>query len=190
MMNFDTFPDITTERLQLRQIQTSDAEALFSYFSKDEVTQFFDLPTFKTIQEAHDLIKSWHERYSRNDSIRWAICLKNQPEKLIGTCGFHNFSPEHFRAEIGYELHPDYWRKGMMSEAIRAIIPFGFNTFRLNRIEAFIDPDNVSSRKLLEKVNFDSEGVLHDYFFEKGTFVDAEIFALLRKNQYRLSAAR
>lgn len=181
-MNFDTFPVLTTQLLLLRQIQASDAEALFSYFSKDEVTKFFDLPTFQKIAEAHDLIKTWQERYLKKDTIRWAICLKDQPEKLIGTCGFHNFAAEHFRAEIGYELHPDFWQKGIMTEAILAIVPFGFKTFHLNRIEAFIDPQNLSSRKLLEKLNFASEGILHDYFYEKGRFVDGEIFALLKKD--------
>lgn len=181
-MNFDKFPVLNTARLHLRQIQATDADALFSYFSKDEVTEYFDLPTFKTIEEAHQLIKDWAERYERGNTIRWAICLRDNPEALIGTCGFHNFSAEHFRGEIGYELHPDYWRKGLMTEAISTIVPFGFEQFNLNRVEAFIDPANVSSRKLLEKVHFSAEGILRDYFFEKGVFVDAEIFALLRKN--------
>lgn len=183
-MTLNVFPDLTTERLQLRQIQASDAAALFSYFSKDEVTKFFDLPTFQAMEEAQELIRNWEKRYLDNNAIRWAICLKQQPDKLIGTCGYHNFSKENFRGEIGYELHPDYWQKGLMTEALSAIISFGFNNFNFNRIEAFINPDNISSRKLLEKINFRSEGVLHDYFFEKGRFVDGEIFALLKRNQH------
>lgn len=181
-MNFNAFPVLTTGHLRLREIQPSDAEALFDYFSRDEVTEFFDLPTFKTLDEAHNLVKMWEERYAMKDTIRWAICLKKQPDKLIGTCGFHNFATEHFRAEIGYELHPDFWQKGLMTEAISTIIQFGFTTLQLNRIEAFIDPANLVSRKLLGKVGLISEGVLHDYFFEKERFVDGEIFALLRKN--------
>ncbi|MFD2555495.1 GNAT family N-acetyltransferase [Sphingobacterium tabacisoli] len=180
-MSFDKFPLLSTERLQLRQIQPSDAEALYSYFSKDEVTEFFDLPTFQDIKEAHDLVKIWEDRYVRKDTIRWAICLKEEPEKLIGTCGFHNFATEHSRAEIGYELHPRFWQKGMMTEAIQCILDYGFSQFKLNRIEAFIDPANIASRRLLEKVGLSSEGTLRDYFFEKGRFVDGEIFAVLQR---------
>ncbi|WP_300669121.1 GNAT family protein [Soonwooa sp.] len=182
MINIETFPILTTERLVLRELKVSDAEALFSYFSKDEVTIYYDLYTFTSVEEADDLIKTWQERWQKKDTIRWAICLKNNPEKLIGTCGFHNFSPPNFRAEIGYELHPDFWQKGLMTEAIACILNFGFETLQLHRIEAFIDPENISSRKLLEKVKLQSEGILRDYFFEKERFVDAEIFALLKKN--------
>ncbi|WP_343560366.1 GNAT family N-acetyltransferase [Sphingobacterium sp.] len=178
----DTFPILSTERLFLRQIQPSDAPALFSYFSKDEVTLYFDLPTFQHMAEADELVKTWQKNFLQKVAIRWAICLKDNPDQLIGSCGFHNFSVEHFRAEIGYELHPDFWQQGIMTEAISTLISFGFDNYKLNRIEAFIDPDNVASRRLLEKMNLVSEGILHDYFFEKGRFVDGEIFALLKKN--------
>lgn len=178
----DTFPILTTSRLYLRQILDSDAESLFAYFSKDEVTVYYDLPTFESIEEAYTLISNWQQNFEKGTAIRWAICLKTDPQQLVGTCGFHNFSAEHFRAEIGYELHPDFWQQGIMTEAICAIISFGFDNCRLNRIEAFIDSDNLASRRLLEKMNLTSEGVLRDYFFEKGRFVDGEIFALLKKN--------
>ncbi|WP_293945180.1 MULTISPECIES: GNAT family N-acetyltransferase [unclassified Sphingobacterium] len=178
----DIFPILSTERLSLRQIQHSDAPALFSYFSKDEVTLYFDLPTFQHVDEAYKLVKTWQENFQQKKAIRWAICLKDNPNQLIGSCGFHNFSSEHFRAEIGYELHPAFWQQGIMTEAVSAMISFGFEGYKLNRIEAFIDPDNLASRKLLEKMNLVSEGILRDYFFEKGRFVDGEIFALLKKN--------
>ncbi|MBB1139088.1 GNAT family N-acetyltransferase [Myroides sp. WP-1] len=180
-MFFKEFPTLQTDRLLLRALHFTDAPALFDYFSKDEVTAFYDLPTFQSIQEAHELLLAWQERYFNEDAIRWAITLQERPDHLIGTCGFHNFSIENSRAEIGYELHPDFWQTGIMTEAVRAIIPFGFQSFNLHRIEAFIDPINISSRKLLEKVGLQSEGVLRDYFYEKGKFVDAEIFSLLQR---------
>ncbi|WP_410880594.1 GNAT family N-acetyltransferase [Myroides sp. DW712] len=180
-MFFKEFPTIQTDRLLLRALHFTDAPALFDYFSKDEVTDFYDLPTFQSIEEAHELLLAWQERYQNQEAIRWAITLQERPDQLIGTCGFHNFSIENARAEIGYELHPNFWRNGIMTEAIAAIIPFGFTKFELNRIEAFIDPANISSRKLLEKVGLQAEGVLRDYFFEKGKFVDGELFSLLKR---------
>lgn len=180
-MFFKDFPTLETDRLLLRSLHFIDAPALFAYFSKDEVTEFYDLPTFQSLEEAHELLLAWQNRYQNQEAIRWAITLRQQPERLIGTCGFHNFSTENFRAEIGYELHPDFWKTGIMTEAIKALIPFGFETFDLHRIEAFIHPTNISSRKLLEKVGLQSEGVLRDYFYEKEKFVDGEIFSLLKK---------
>lgn len=179
-MNITPFPILQSSRLVLRPIEANDAKALFDYFSKDEVTEFYDLPTFTTIGEATALIENWQERYSKGENIRWAITLKDTPGELMGTCGFHNFAKEHRRAEIGYELNPKYWRQGIMFEALTILLAFGFNELDLHRIEAFIDPENIASRYLLEKSGLNSEGVLHGYFYEKGRFVDAEIYALLR----------
>ena len=181
-MFFNEFPTLQTDRLILRSLHFTDAPALFDYFSRDEVTEFYDLPTFQSIDEARELLLAWQERYQQDNAIRWAIAFIERPDQLIGTCGFHNFSTENARAEIGYELHPDFWQSGIMTEAVKAIIPFGFNAFNLHRIEAFIDPSNISSRRLLTKVGLQSEGILRDYFFEKEKFVDAEIFSLLKRD--------
>ncbi|WP_413513157.1 GNAT family N-acetyltransferase [Myroides odoratus] len=180
-MFFKEFPTLQTPRLVLRALHFTDAPALFAYFSKDEVTEFYDLSTFESLEEAHELLLDWQNRYQNQDAIRWGIALQQQPERLIGTCGFHNFSIENSRAEIGYELHPDFWQKGLMTEAIKALIPFGFEAFNLHRIEAMIHPTNNSSRKLLEKVGLQSEGILREYFYEKEKFIDAEIFSILSR---------
>jgi len=180
-MLFPEFPILTSGQLLLRRITPVDAGRLYDNFSRDEVTEFFDLPTFQSIDEADQLVVEWEDRYQKKEAIRWAITFSDDPDRLIGTCGFHNFALEHARAEIGYELDPNYWQKGIMTTAVSRIIQFGFEQFNLNRIEAFIDPDNVASRRLLNKLALRSEGILRDYFFEKGRYVDGEIFALLRK---------
>ncbi|MFD0959651.1 GNAT family N-acetyltransferase [Paenibacillus chungangensis] len=176
----NTFPVIYTERLTLRQLRPEDSMHLFHYFSRDEVTEFYDLESFTSIKQATDLIDSWNKRYETEQGIRWAISLKNE-ERVIGTCGYHNWAKEHSKAEIGYELTPEYWRQGIMTEAIAAILQYGFQSLQLNRIEAFIDPANISSRKLLLKAGLAEEGLLRDCFFEKGQFVDAVIFSILRR---------
>lgn len=110
-----------------------------------------DLDSFQTVEQAGALIRLWNQRFEDGQGIRWGIALK-EDDRLIGTCGFHEWKKAHYKAEIGYELSPEYWRNGMMTEAIGAILEFGFRVWGLNRIEAFIDPRNVASRKLLEKL--------------------------------------
>ncbi len=176
-----SFPIIKTDRLLLRELREEDAMDIYSYFSKDEVTRFYDLYTFTEVQQASDLLQLWINRFYQDEGIRWGIVLKDSQNRLIGTCGYHSWSKEHNRAEIGYELHPDYWGKGLMTEAIDSIVQYGRDALRLRRIEAFIDPINESSGKILEKVGMQSEGVLRDYFFEKGRFVDAEIYAKINQ---------
>ncbi|BCG59452.1 hypothetical protein PUR_28770 [Paenibacillus sp. URB8-2] len=92
----------------------------------------------------------------------------------------------HYKAEIGYELTPEYWRQGYMTEVIQKIIEFGFNNLGLNRIEAFVEPENVGSRKVLEKIGLSEEGTLKEHFYWRNRFVETVIYAILKKD-YKVS---
>ncbi len=175
-------PELISPRLRLRALTLQDAEAIYDYFSQDIVTEYYDLETFTCLQEAEHLIQIWHARFTQQTSLRWGIVLQ-ETNKLIGTCGLHHFSMENSRAELGYELHPAYWQQGLMTEALEAVLEYGFKTFNLHRIEAFIDPANDASLGLLQKLGFESEGILRDYFFEKGRFVNAQILSKLNTSQ-------
>ncbi|MBN3526741.1 GNAT family N-acetyltransferase [Paenibacillus apiarius] len=175
-----SFPILETDRLRLRQLRAEDAQELYHYFSQDEVTQYYDLESFVEMRQAEELIANWNRRYEEQQGIRWGITYKPD-DVIIGTCGFHNWFKDHRKAEIGYELTPEYWRQGIMTEAIAQVMKFGFEEMGLHRIEAFIDPDNISSRKLLEKAGLREEGRLRECFYEKGQFVDAVIFSILKR---------
>ncbi|GGH55219.1 putative N-acetyltransferase YoaA [Paenibacillus silvae] len=177
----NTLPNLAAERVTLRQLRLEDAAELFDYFSKDEVTEFYDLESFIEVKQAEELIHRWNDRYAKLEGMRWGITYPAE-DKVIGTCGFHNWSKEHFKAEIGYELAPEHWRKGLMTEVIGRVVQYGFKELGLHRIEAFVDPKHIASRKLLEKAGFTEEGTLRDCFYEKGKFVDAVVYAILSKD--------
>lgn len=177
---FKFFPVLETERLVLRQLQLKDAPQIYSYFSLDKVTEFYDLETFTSEEQAIHLIDRLLLRYSSGKQIRWGITLKGS-DNIIGTCGFHAIERDHYKVEIGYELHPDYWRKGIMSEVINIVVDYAFSTMGINRVEAFYDPMNIASRRALEKNGFQYEGVLRKRFFEKGKFMDAAIAAIIKE---------
>lgn len=178
---FDEFPEIETENLILREILPDDAEAIFRIFSDDEVTRYYDLSTYTTIEQAYELIDFFDESFELERAIRWGITRKSDG-LLVGTCGYVWLRT--YRGEIGYELARPYWRQGIMTEAVDAIVDFGFRELGLNRIEALTMVDNVASVALLRKVGFVQEGILrqHDYF--KGKFHDMRLFALLRDDYY------
>ncbi len=90
----------------------------------------------------------------------------------------------HYKAAIGYELSPEYWYQGFMTEVIEKIVEYGFHHLELNRIEAFVEPKNVGSRRVLEKTGFREEGVLKEHYYWRNSFVDNVVFALL-KNDYK-----
>jgi len=177
------FPMIETKRFVLRRITANDANEVYDYFSKDEVTQYYDLDSFREIEQAIDLIERWDERFENNQGIRWGIA-KKEDNKLIGSCGYHHWAKEHFKAEIGYELSPQYWRQGVMTEVLKVVLSYGFQQMNLHRIEAFYDPDNIASKRSLLKAGFRYEGTLRKCFFEKGKFVDAEICSQLSSDFY------
>lgn len=115
------FPIVETERLILREIIDEDATDLFRCFSNHLVTQYYGLELFVTIEEAEKLIETFSKNYKEKRGVRWGIERK-EVKGIIGTIGFNAWSPKHKRAEIGYELHPDFWRKGYTKEAVAEIV--------------------------------------------------------------------
>jgi len=111
---------------------------------------------------------------------RWGI-VRRADNRLIGTCGYHKWEKAYFRAEIGYDLSPDCWGQGYMSEALRAVIRHGFERMELNRIDALVYIHNARSIQLLQRLGFKQEGLLRDYFCLDGIFFDHFLFALLRR---------
>jgi ribosomal-protein-alanine N-acetyltransferase len=177
---FQEFPELQTARLVLRQITASDAPALYAILSDEQVTQYYDDDPFTDISQAEEQISAWENGYNRKWMLRWGIAFKPGGD-LIGTCGFYGFHRLHLRAAIGYELMKSHWRQGIMSEALDAILAFGFDQVGLNRIQAVVMPDNLASIRLLEKLGFRNEGLLskYEYWGNKG-FLDLCMFGLTR----------
>ncbi|MEZ4673869.1 MAG: GNAT family protein [Caldilineaceae bacterium] len=178
---FDAFPEIETDSLILREIMPEDSEAIYAIFSDAEVTRYYDLVTMKRREEADELIDFFDQRFETESMIRWGITRKSD-DVVIGTCGYVLL--HRHRGEIGYDLLRSEWRKGIMTEAIDAIVDFGFSGMGLQRIEALVMPENVASAKLLRKLGFAEEGTLRDYDHFKGAFHDMRCFSLLKQEYY------
>ncbi len=111
----------------------------------------------------------------------WVIQTKENPE-LIGNIGFWRVKKEHHRAEIGYILSPKYWNAGIMTEALDAVLNYGFKTMKLHSVEATVNPNNAASIKVLEKQGFTREAYFReDYYFE-GRFLDSAVYSLIYRN--------
>ena len=179
--NFSPFPEIFTERLLLGNIQKQDASELLLLRSSEKIMQYIDKEKIKTLEETETLIKRINEDAVNNEGITGKISAKENPEKLIGSIGFWRIIKPHYRAEMGYMLHPDFWKKGLMKEALRAVIDFGFNKICLHSIEAHINPGNAASAGLLEKLNFVREAYFKEDYFFRGKFLDSAVYSLLNK---------
>ena len=177
-LNFDPFPIIETERMQMRNITMADAADFLVLRSDFDAMKYIDRPKPKSIEDIYELIAKISGGIKDNDNIGWAMTLKNE-SKLIGTIGYHRIATENYRAEIGYMLHPSYWNKGYMSEAIKKVIDYGFNVMKLHSIEAKINPGNLASANLLKKHHFIKEAYFKEDYFFNGKFLDTEIYSLL-----------
>jgi RimJ/RimL family protein N-acetyltransferase len=181
IFNFEVFPRIETPRLILRELLEEDADAVFRIFSDPEVMKYYDIDVFASIEQAQALIERQKHRFEQKERFRWGIALKVN-DTIIGTGGYVAWNRMWCNAELGYDLARLYWGQGIMTEALRAMIQFGFERMGLNRIEAEVMPDNIASIQLLRKLGFQEEGVLHERSFWQGSFHDLIMFALLKRN--------
>ncbi|WP_155590823.1 GNAT family N-acetyltransferase [Lysinibacillus cavernae] len=173
------FPILETERLRLRELTQEDAPAIFRCFSNEAVTRYYGQEPFVDKQQAEQLVKQFANNFEGKRGIRWGIERKDTNE-VIGTIGFHLWLAAHKRAEIGYEIHPDYWRQGYTKEAVQKAITYGFEHLNLNRIGAVVFLENEASNQLLMKLGFQQEGILRDYMYQNGQAYDTFIYSLLK----------
>jgi ribosomal-protein-alanine N-acetyltransferase len=176
----DAYPTLHTPRLTLRRIQPDDTDAVFALYGDESVVSYLDIETLTTREQAADLVRFFLHRAENNPfAIRWAITLRDQPG-LIGTCGYNFVDLDSHWAEIGYDLMPVYWRQGIMSEALREVLRYGFDSANLHRVEAVIEPENQASAQLLERLGFKREGVLRERLLLGGRYRDNVYYGLLR----------
>ncbi|MDQ6597957.1 N-acetyltransferase [Bacillus salipaludis] len=176
------FPILETERLLLREISKDDAEGIFACFSNENVTKYYGQETLESKEQAESFVDFFANSYKEKRGIRWGIEIKGT-QGIIGTIGFNAWSPKHRRAEIGYEIHPEQWRKGYTFEAVSKVVQYGFNEFALTRIGAVVFMDNEASSNLLTKVGFQKEGILRDYMYQNGKAYDTYVYSLLKNNR-------
>jgi ribosomal-protein-alanine N-acetyltransferase len=184
VFDFGPFPKLSTLRLNLRELTLEDAQDIFRIRSDYEVTRYNSGIAYDRIDQARDLIQAIRSAYVDGAELRWGITLK-EDSTVIGMCGFNYWVRHDRRASIGYDLARSYWGQGLMTEAVRAVVEFGFSNMNLNRIEADADGRNPASARVLHKVGFHDEGVQKEQFYENGSFYDLHLFALLRRDYYK-----
>jgi ribosomal-protein-alanine N-acetyltransferase len=176
--NFNPFPLLETERLYLREISDKDQNEVLAIRSDKQIMQYIPRPLIKTTDEAVAFIKTITDGIEKNELVNWAIALKTD-NKLIGMIGFYRMQPENHRAEVGYILHTNFQKKGIMQEAITCVIDYGFTQIKLHTIEGVIDPRNTASENVLLKNSFVKEAHFRENFLYQGEFLDSVHYSLL-----------
>ena len=180
LINFSPFQTLETKRLLLRRVDNNDIKEVFALRSNPETMQYIPRPLLKNDEEALAHIAMIDSKINANEGINWAITIKGDP-RLIGIIGHYRIKPEHFRAEIGYMILPEFNGKGIVTEAVCKVIQYGFEVMNLHSIEAVIDPNNLASAKVLEKNGFVKEAHLKENEFYDGRILDSVIYSILKK---------
>lgn len=174
-----SFPVIETERLCLVEIEEEHIDAIYDIFSRAEVTKYYGMAPFDKKEQAGNMILSFAKNYTEKHVTRWGITVKETSE-FIGTVGLNNLQMWAKRAEIGYDIHPSFWKKGYAYEAAIEIVKYSFQQLQLFRLVAITYPDNVASSSLLVKLGFQKEGLLRGYIFDGKQSHDGSIYAIVK----------
>lgn len=150
---FKPFPTLKTERLLLRQLIIDDETAIFALRSDNEINKYLGRKPANSIADARNFIKNINENINKNDSVYWAIIIKDT-NILIGTICLFSFSDENRTCEIGFELLINFQGQGFMAEALEKVIDCAFNTIKVKKIDAIFHKNNLGSKKLLERRSF------------------------------------
>jgi [ribosomal protein S5]-alanine N-acetyltransferase len=178
---YGSFEKIETDRLLIRKLSKEDAHAIFHYASDPEVTKYVFFQTHQTLEDTWKFLEFSLEKYEKKEVAPWGIEWKETGE-LIGTCDFLWWSVEHKKAEIGYIISKEFWNRGIMSEAVKKLIQFGFEVMELNRIEARCNENNIASARVMEKVGMKFEGMMREALFIKGYYWNLKCYSILKRD--------
>lgn len=176
---FSKIPTVETPRLILRSMKVSDAEDMFDYAQREDLTRYLTWEPHADIGFTKEYLTYIGQRYRTGDFYDWAVVCK-EDGRMIGTCGFTRFDFHSDVGEIGYVIHPAYHGQGYATEAVRAVMDFGFRKLELHRIEAKYIQGNDSSRRLMERVGMTFEGYARDAMKIKGEYRTIGTCAMLQ----------
>ena len=147
------FPILKSERITLREVKKADAEFIHFMRSDPRVNEFVDRPGTENIKDAEFFIEQRYQAFFHKEAIYWGIEL-NTNGFMIGSVTLWHLDLEEGQGELGYDLHPSFQHRGLMSEAIKEVLNYGFNMLQLKKIVAFTSAENKPSQKILEKFEF------------------------------------
>ncbi|PGS48737.1 GNAT family N-acetyltransferase [Bacillus sp. AFS041924] len=181
MINYSGTPILETERLILRKVEHKDSQSIFNnWLSDDRVMDNLIKGAHKSIEETIERVNEIVKNYTSKEFCYWGIELKSTSE-LIGAIDFYNFDNATENCEVGYCLGYNWWNQGYGTEALKAVLEYGFRQMNIHKISAAHNTDNPASGKILEKVRMNKEGIIrHMIRNSKNQYKDCAIYGMLQ----------
>lgn len=182
LKKFANIPSLYTKRLVLRRIVPSDLDDVYEYASDPEVPRYLLWLPHTDRSVTRKYLSLVDRKYKHSEFYDWGVEYNG---KMIGTCGFTTLSVDDNRGEIGYVLNRRFWGMGLATEAVRAVLNYGFRELSLNRIEAKFMLENEKSISLLKKCNMTYEGTFRKYVYAKGKYHDVGVMSILAEDYFK-----
>lgn len=182
---FARLPVIETPRLILRKMTMRDAPDVYRYAKDSEVARHVLWEPHRSLWESRAYIRFLLHQYRNGMPGSWAIVLQ-ETGRVVGTIGYMSYVPDNATVEVGYSLAREHWGKGLMTEALTAVIDETFRVMKLHRIEAMHFTDNPASGRVMEKCGMQHEGHLRQRICCKGVFRDVEMWGILRSDWQKM----
>lgn len=170
-------PIIRTDKIMMRPFEETDLENVFNGLSNPEVIRYYGV-SYDSMEACKEQMRWYKELQQNNTGAWWAICSLDN-KVFYGASGVSGYSEKHHKAEIGYWLLPEFWSSGIITTAASLVCLYAFELFPLHRIEAIIEPENTSSKKVMQKLGFHYEGTMRDAEIKNGKYIDLEMYSRL-----------
>ncbi|WP_086349508.1 GNAT family N-acetyltransferase [Candidatus Enterococcus clewellii] len=180
---------ITTSRLILRPFHKEDNASMRKYWvSNPAIQKMYSEPIYTTEAETAALLDKWITSYANQNYYRWAIRLKEKDD-CIGQIAYFLVDDTNHFGEIEYCIGEEFQNQGLMTEAVTAILHYGFEQIHLNKVQVCHKSTNMPSQRVIEKSGFVYEGTLRDYFYMDGEYVDRLYYSILQHEWTELQEA-
>jgi len=174
-------PTLDGDRIRLRKLGEEDTADMHALYSDEVAMAYWGTPATSTTEESRQLVLRDIRAVDNRSALFWAIVWK-ATGTVIGKCTLWQYSENNQRAEVGYILNRQYWRLGLMTEALAAMIDYAFSGLGLHRLEADTDSNNTASLALLEKLGFQREGLFRERWYVNGLRQDSVMLGLLEQD--------
>jgi [ribosomal protein S5]-alanine N-acetyltransferase len=173
------FPELRSDRLMLRRITVNDKVKVFEGLSNKDVIRYYGVSydTLDSIQEQMD----WYEYLEDSGTGLWWAITDDKDGTFYGACGLSDIDFEHLKAEVGIWILPEYWGKGLMSEASKLMLHYGFNRINLHRLEGTVEAGNEVALKAFQKLGFLLEGTMRESEIKDGKFISIHLIGMLKQ---------
>ncbi|WP_242865983.1 GNAT family N-acetyltransferase [Desnuesiella massiliensis] len=180
---YEQFPHIVADEITLRKIVASDLDSLFEIYSNEKLFQYSPVMLKKNKDTVANMIGHFERDFHKRKYIFLGICLNSEPNNIVGIAEIFDYSQDVNMITIGYRLNDKFWAKGIATKAVKVMTDYLFNDIGINRIQAFVMPENIKSQNVLQRNGFVKEGIIRQGYVWKGKgVVDLILYSLLKSD--------